>query len=359
MKGRTKLTGQQVLPVSLHIRELRSRLLFCGLVFIAGSVVGYLNQQHLIAFMKGLIDESLYYTSPAGNFSFIMKISAVVGLAMVVPVLVFNLLRFIQPALEKKIRYSRIWIASTMSLVLALAGIAFAIFLIMPIALHFFAGFRVNGVEALISANSYLDFITKAVMSFAVLFQIPLILLIINSIRPIPPGTLLKYERHVIVAAFVVGLLMPFAYDPVTQLIIATPIIVLYNLSILVIWLSARRTSTRTKPEIMALSVLAANIPQSKFSTNTPSSTTGHTKLSSPPIQKTTVTLNGNNLATPNRGVSVAGTVSDFSKRPTFLDLSVKDTVNHKHVKNTGLRNIMRDESVNVLSIDSIVSVSN
>lgn len=354
MMVRTKLTGQQALPVSLHIKELRSRLLFCALVFLGGSIAGYINQNYITAFMKGLIDESLYYTSPTGNFSFIMKVSAVVGLAITIPVLVFNVLRFIQPALEKRIQYSKIWVASGMALMLALAGIAFAMFFIMPIALRFFAGFRVNGIEALISANSYLDFITKAVMSFAILFQIPLLITIINHIRPIPPRTLLKYERHVIVAAFVVGLLLPFSYDPVTQLIIATPIIVLYNLSIIYIWLSSKKRNNIAKQhhnlinEQIGEAIITKRKVVSLATPTTPETVISNQYHKESEENRTSVNSKEKLVHKPHH---TTGGLSDFSTRANFIDLSK----NHKKSYPMNIKQAMNYDHSGRLSVDTII----
>ncbi len=116
----------------------------------------------------------------------------------------------------------------------------------LPGALKFFGGFQVAGLTALISADSYLSFVTNSLITFMIVFQIPLLMVIADRIKPIPPKKLLAFEKYVIVAGFVIALVVPFAFDFVTSLLIATPIIALYNISVVIIMIRhGRRTSNK------------------------------------------------------------------------------------------------------------------
>jgi hypothetical protein len=155
---------------------------------------------------------------------------------------VYNLIRYIEPALGPR-RLGRGAVIGIMSAsaVLAWLGVAFAYVVILPAALRFFAGFGDGMIKPLISTTAYFSFVTGCLVSFAAIFQLPLLLLFINHIRRMPPGSLGRYRRHVIIGSFALALVLPFTYDPITQFLVALPIIVLYELSVALVWLVNRR----------------------------------------------------------------------------------------------------------------------
>ena len=247
-----------------HVSELRRRLVWCVCVFFAGGLAAYNWRGVIIAFMQTPLHQQLYYTSPAGSFNVIMQICAIIGIIIALPVLTFHLLRFIEPALSRPL--PKRLIASTMagSFILALGGAAVAFYLSLPIALHFFSTVGAGQLQALISVDQYFRFVFTYLAIFAVIFQLPLVLMIIDHIFPLGPGTLGKWRRYVIVGAFLVGLLTPTTPDPLSQLILALPIIILYELTIVAIWLRSRRRRKLAPVTVEAAPVAApavATIP--------------------------------------------------------------------------------------------------
>jgi sec-independent protein translocase protein TatC len=224
-----------------HLHELRNCLFVPAAAFLIGGTLGYIWHNQLIGILRKPFNETLYYGTPAGNFNFIMKICLITGLAMALPVLVYKVMSFIRPALPSLIVAKTMRRMTLLSFFLALSGLLFAFFIMVPMSLHFFAGFKVNGISPLISADSYLSFVANCLLSFMIIFQIPLVMSFIDRIRPIPPGKMWHNEKYVIVGALALALILPFTYDPVTQFIVAVPIIVLYNLSILLIVFAHRR----------------------------------------------------------------------------------------------------------------------
>lgn len=215
-----------------HVKEIQLRLLMTVLVLIAGMVLGYFFYEPLFHFIKEPLHGPLHYTSPAGSFSFVIKICLMVGVIATIPVAVYNVIMFVQPALAEKLSKLRVYLTTLMSLLLASAGAAFAFFVIIPMALEFFFKFQVDGLEALISADDYLRFVVNVIITFVLIFQMPLLISLIDHINPLPPKKLLKAEKFIIVGSVAIGVLVPFALDPVIQLLIASPIIILYNVSI-------------------------------------------------------------------------------------------------------------------------------
>jgi len=222
----------QVQVMADHLKELRIRLLVCIVIAVAGGVVGYIFYQPILNWLRSPLHADLYYNTPAGSFTFIMKVVSMVGIGIALPALVYNLLMFVQPALKRRFSGFRITTFTLFSIVLAAGGAAFAFYAILPGALHFFGGFQVTGLSALISADSYLSFVTNALITFMIVFQIPLLMIIFDRIKPIPPKKLFALEKYVVLAGFLIAMVVPFAFDLVTCLLIAAPIIVLYNLSV-------------------------------------------------------------------------------------------------------------------------------
>jgi hypothetical protein len=165
------------------------------------------------------------------------------ALAIAMPVIVYNIIMFIRPAYRDSITKKRVYLTACLSSVLAMAGAAFGFFVILPGTLKFFGGFQVSGLSALISADSYLNFVTSLITTFVIVFQLPLLIMFVDIIKPIPPKKLLKYEKWVILGSLIIALVVPFSYDLSTSLLVAVPIIVLYNISIVMV--TMRRAKTK------------------------------------------------------------------------------------------------------------------
>lgn len=224
-----------------HIKELRHRLLWVLLVVGFGSILGYVFRGPIILVLQRPLGAPLFYNSPAGSFNFILKVSGLLGLMMALPLIVYNSIRFVEPALPNVLKRFLLLKVIIFSTILAALGVAFGFFIIIPMSLHFFSRYSSAAIQPLISADAYLSFVSNTLLTFALLFQIPLIVLFINRIKPIKPSKLLRYQRHVVVSAFVLAVILPFTYDPITQFVMAIPIVFLYYLSIILVWMVNRR----------------------------------------------------------------------------------------------------------------------
>lgn len=236
-----------------HVRELVMRLLFSAIALVVAGTVIYFFYTPLLELLRSPLGAPLYYSTPAGSFAFVMKICFMGALVITIPILIYNLIMFVQPAFEKTLSRKRIYLTTITSSLLAIAGAVFAFTCILPGTLHFFAGFQIGGLNALISADSYLSFVTNIVITFVLVFQLPLLITFIDNIKPLKPKKLFKMEKWVVIGSLVIALLAPFTYDLVTSLLIALPIIVLYNLSIAIVLIDhiriahKARVSTRAK----------------------------------------------------------------------------------------------------------------
>jgi len=215
-----------------HIRELRTRLIVCVAVLVVGGIIGYIFYAPILEWLRSPLGTNLYYSTPAGSFNFVIKVVSMVGVLATVPFAIYQLIMFVQPVFKERLPIKTVVAYTIFSILLAITGALFAFYAILPGALRFFAGFQVPGLSALIDANNYLNFVINAIVTFIIVFQIPLLMVIIDRIKPISPSKLLKMEKWVILAGLLVSLIVPFAMDVTTCLLIASPIIILYNVSV-------------------------------------------------------------------------------------------------------------------------------
>ncbi len=223
-----------------HVNELRRRILWVVLAIGVSAGIAYALRMRLVMMLQRPLGAPLFYNSPAGSFNFILKLAMTIGMFVALPVAIYHILRFVEPALPVTIKKWFMVKVIGSSFLLALAGVSFAFFLMVPMSLKFFGGYSSAQIKPLISANEYLSFVTNHMVIFALVFQIPLIVLFINWIKPFSPRKLLKYQKHVIVGAFGIAIILPFTYDPLSQFIVAIPVVVLYYISVILLWIVNR-----------------------------------------------------------------------------------------------------------------------
>jgi sec-independent protein translocase protein TatC len=236
------------MPFIAHMHELRKRLFYVVGALLVGSVVAYHFHTQLLHILVSPLNQKLYYSNPAGGLDFMFKVCLLFGLLVALPVVVYNLLKFITPAMPDRVRFNLVVILVT-SLLLATVGICFAYFFSLPAALHFLASFGdTSQVAPLIFAGEYLTFVMIYLLSFAIMFQVPLIVAFVNRIRPMTPGGMLKAQRYIILGSFIIAAILTPTPDPLNQVVMATPMVLLYQLSVVYVWLVNRRGQQEVMP---------------------------------------------------------------------------------------------------------------
>jgi sec-independent protein translocase protein TatC len=224
-----------------HVTELRNRIIVVAFSVGLFSLIGYVGRNKIIYFIHKPFNSPLYYNTPAGAFNLTMKIALVIGIFFSLPILIYNIIKFLEPTFSQRLKKGHVNATLLFSCVLAISGAAFGYYILLPMSLHFFGGYSSQTISPLISANEYFNYVINLVITFAILFQIPLIIDFINRIKPFKPRQLLKYQKYIIVGAIVIALVLPFTYDPVTQFVVAIPIVLLYYLSIIMVMVSNRK----------------------------------------------------------------------------------------------------------------------
>lgn len=231
-------------PFLEHVRELRKRLFYIGVSVAVFSCAAYGVEHHIVdALLKPADGQKFIYTSPGGGIDFLFRVCLYVGIACSIPVIVYQLLRYLEPLLKLNTRRAVAW-GSIASGILAAIGMVFGYFVGLPAALHFLLNqFVTAQIQPLITIQSYMSFVSVYMLGSALLLQIPLILLIINRIKPLKPKKLLSFnaERWVIVGAVVGGALMNPNPNPIALFMVSAPLILAYQVGVAIIWYVNRR----------------------------------------------------------------------------------------------------------------------
>ena len=251
-------------PFVAHLRELRRRLVYVSISVIAWSVAAYAVERQIVSvLLRPAHGQSFIYTSPIDGINFLFRLCLYVGIALSIPVIVYQLLRFIEPLMQRRsvrfIRYSTL-----ASGVLAFGGMLFGYFAGLPTALYFLLHQFVNvQVHPLLTIDAYLSFVLVYMLGSALMFQIPLVILFIHRIRPLTPKDLLRHERWAVLFAIVVGFIMNPTPNLLDQLFVIGPIILSYQLGVLLIAL--QRHGSRRSAHVYTLRTQDAKVQADRW----------------------------------------------------------------------------------------------
>jgi sec-independent protein translocase protein TatC len=226
-----------------HIRELQGRLFYIALVFLAASAAAYPFFTQIAEFITApLGDQQLVYLTPGGAFGFVIKICMYVGFVVTLPVIIYHLYQFLSPVMPV-MRRQRLVTYTIASFVLALAGVAFAYYISLPAALYFLTSVNIANINPMLTIDSYFSFAMAYLIAGALLFQLPLVLMIIDSISPLTPKKLMGYQRHILLGSVIIAALISPTPDVLNQLLLAAPLVIMYQIGIGMIWFQHRKRS--------------------------------------------------------------------------------------------------------------------
>jgi sec-independent protein translocase protein TatC len=247
-------------PFIQHLYELRGRLFKVAFSVIIFSSVGYGVEQKLVGFLlKPAHGQQFIYTSPLGGLNFLFQVCIYFGFVLSIPVVIYQLLRYLEPLIQETTRHLVI-VYTFISGALALAGGAFGYFFGLPLALRFLTHqFTTTQIKPLLTIQDYMSFVTIYLLGSALLFQLPLIMTFTNRIKPLKPGGLLKFERYMVLISFVAAAIMTPTTDIFDQLLFAAPIMAMYQIGIVLIYLKNRKT--KRNPQLEALPPLSDKQP--------------------------------------------------------------------------------------------------
>jgi len=234
------------MPLTAHLEELRTRLIRALLATLVGGLVCYGVAEHLVAFLIRPLtalrpDQPLVIgTGVTEAFFTKLKVSFTAGIFLASPVIFFQAWRFVAPGLyesEKRIAFP-FSIAASFFFVL---GAAFCYVVVFPVAYEFFLQeFASIGVSPQIRISEYLSFASRMLLGFGVTFELPVATFFLARVGLVTHRTLIAWSRYAIVVIFIVAAVLTPGPDVASQLLMATPLLILYALSIGIAYLVAR-----------------------------------------------------------------------------------------------------------------------
>lgn len=246
------VASDPLMTLQAHLKELRTRLFVLFVAFAVFATAAYMVHDILLtALLAPLGGQKLAYLNPGGGFSFVFAVTMWTGLALTMPLIVYNLYSFIAPALPVRAR-TRGGLIFIGSCVLFAAGATFGYIYAIPAALRFLVGFGDGYVQAMLTADAYLNFVLLYTVGLGLLFQLPIIMMVIHWITPLKPRKLLAFERYVVAGAFVAAAFMTPTPDIINQSIVAAPFIGMYQVGLVGISWShwrQKRTGRRTSSQ--------------------------------------------------------------------------------------------------------------
>jgi sec-independent protein translocase protein TatC len=221
-----------------HLDELRGRVIQFLVVYVVCCVLAYNFTGSILPYIIKPVG-SVVFNAPGEAFSAYMLFTLLEGFVIALPFFLYQVWSFAWEALTDKERKYIIFFGP-LSLLFFLGGGLFAYFVIVPIAIKFLLGFSSVYVVPMISITSYISFVGSFILSFAVVFELPLILVFLVKIGIATPEFLRQYRRHAIMAILIVSAILT-PPDICSQLLMAVPLVVLYELGVVFSVLAYRK----------------------------------------------------------------------------------------------------------------------
>ncbi|MBI2304989.1 MAG: twin-arginine translocase subunit TatC [Chloroflexi bacterium] len=232
--------GKQ-LTVIEHLTELRDRLIRSAIAIAITTGGAFFFHERLFEILKRPAGErlDLIYTEPLEMLSTIFKVTLYSGVAIALPFLFYEIMMFIAPALTpKEKRYVYLMLPGVAFFFLA--GVSFAYFVALPPALGFLLSFGANIARPQIKVGSYVSTVSTLIFWSGIAFETPMVLYFLARIGLVSPKRMASFRRYAFLLAFALSAFITPTVDPINQSIVAVPIILLYELGILLARLAWR-----------------------------------------------------------------------------------------------------------------------
>jgi len=226
--GKTKNTEKELSYIE-HLEELRRRIIFSLAVILVFSVVSYCKIDTVLAFVIKPVGK-LVFIKPAEAFFSRIKFSFWIGVFLSFPVILFQIWRFVSPALlsrEKKFALKLV----PFSYILFTVGVLFCFFIVIPFAAKYFLSFQTDNIQSMLSMESYLSLVINFSLAFGLIFQMPIVIAVLVKLNIVTVEMLRKYRKYSILGIFIVAAIIT-PPDIVSQMMMAIPLLIIYEISI-------------------------------------------------------------------------------------------------------------------------------
>jgi sec-independent protein translocase protein TatC len=226
-----------------HLEEMRWRLIYAIIGVVIGTIVAWIFIDQLVYFilLKPARDANanLQNLKPFGQLFLYVQVAIIAGIVLSIPNIFYQFWKFISPALkrsEKKYIFAIVLFSS----VCFLSGMVFAYFVLLPLAMKFVAEFGSEDIMNNFAINEYMRIIISLMLGSAIVFELPMLSFFLTKLGVLTPAFMRKYRKYALVTIlFFAAFLTP--PDPVSQLILAVPLVLLYEISIFISKISLKK----------------------------------------------------------------------------------------------------------------------
>jgi sec-independent protein translocase protein TatC len=232
-----KKNEDEKIPFTGHLEELRKRLVACFIAIGIGFVISYGFKEKLFDILSHPLisvmgaDDKLIFTGLPEAFFTYLKVALLSGFMLAAPVILYQFWMFVTPGLYQKEKHLLVPIV-LLSSVFFVGGALFGYFIVFPFGFKFFLGFASETIKPLPSMREYLSFSAKLLLAFGLVFELPLIITFLAKLGLVSVDFLKKNRKYALILFFA-GSAILTPPDVVTQIMMALPLMLLYEISII------------------------------------------------------------------------------------------------------------------------------
>jgi sec-independent protein translocase protein TatC len=243
------------MPLMGHLGELRKRITYIAIAVVVCTIVAFIEKDWVwMVLMRPLNNtelagQGLAVFGPTEGFMQVIKVSLYAGLIVSLPFMLYQFWAFIMPALYENEKRSVLpYVAFTTGLFLA--GVAFGYFVVLPVGLRFLVGYGGDLFNQLMQAERYVNFVTMFELAFGVVFELPLIMMLLSWIGIVDHVKMRKFRKYAVLVMAVIAMVLTPSQDPLSMALMLIPLLLLYEFGI---WLSKMALKRRQKREALEL----------------------------------------------------------------------------------------------------------
>ncbi len=231
-------------PLAAHIQTIKKRLIIIGATILVSLMVAFTFSAEMVAWLNRPFPNQLVFYGPTEALFASIKVSFLAAVLVSLPVVFYQFWKFVEPAMLPKEQRWGIPIFLLAGGLFAL-GLVFCNLVILPLVIDFFVSFGLDrDITPQLSVGTYIDFNVKFLLVFGCAFELPLILTILARIGVVSAQVLAKYRKHAILSALIVSAVVTPDATLFTMMLMAVPLMVLYEIGILGARIFGRETST-------------------------------------------------------------------------------------------------------------------
>ncbi len=223
-----------------HLTELRDRLMVAAIAVVVTTAIAFFFTTDIIRLLilpAGV--SKLTSLSPTENFTTYMRVALFSGIALAMPVILYEIFAYIDPALHPNERRF-VLLLGPFVLLLFVAGMLFAYFLLLPNAVRFLITFASDVFENQLRASEYLSFVTTFILAVGLVFEMPAIIFALVRVGVVQRSWLTRQRRYVFLLVFVIAAILTPTPDPFNQSLVAIPMYLLFELGLLLARIGAK-----------------------------------------------------------------------------------------------------------------------